>query len=50
MLEATTVDSESLPDGARITIHADRPSQVARLKRTTHHRLDALQKRRTPRS
>jgi hypothetical protein len=50
MLEATTVDAELLPDGARITVHADRPSQVARLKRTTHHRLDALRKQRAPRS
>ena len=50
MLEATTVDSELLPDGARITVHADRPSQIERLKRTTHHRLDALRKQRAPRS
>jgi hypothetical protein len=50
MLEGTTVDAELLPDGARITVRADRPSQIAPLKRTAHDRLKALDKRRTPRS
>jgi len=50
MLEGTTVDSELLPNGARITVRADRPSQIARLKQTTRERLEALRKRRAPRS
>jgi TusA-related sulfurtransferase len=50
MLEATTVDEELLPNGARLTVRADRPAQVRELQRTTHARLKALQKRRLPTS
>jgi TusA-related sulfurtransferase len=50
MLEGTTVDADLLPDGARLTIHADRPGQIKRLQRTTRDRLQALEERHSPRS
>jgi hypothetical protein len=50
ILEATTVDAELLPDGAKLTVRADRPAQVERLKRVTRDRLEWMRKRRIPRS
>jgi hypothetical protein len=50
VLEGTTVDAELRPDGATLTVRADRPAQAEKLKEVTRERMKWLKSRRTPRS
>lgn len=45
MVENTTLDVEWLADGAKMTVMADRPEDVARLRETTRQRAQALPRR-----